>query len=180
MSDDDLLQFCSVNDVLRIEREPNGDLTIMSPNGGEAGEADAEVVYQLSAWARLTSSGTTFGSSAGFRLPDGSVRAPDCAFITWPVWNAISREQRQKFAPLCPEFVIELRSPTDRLKTLQAKMRVWVANGAQLAWLVDPKRKIVEVYRPGDAQPDVLEGATAVYGEGPVAGFVLELARIWQ
>lgn len=180
MSDDELLAFSSANDALQIEREPNGELTIMSPTGGEAAEADAEILYQLAAWARTGNAGATFGPSAGFRLRDGSVRSPDAAFLSWPVWNAISREERRKFVPACPEFVIELRSPTDRLKSVHEKMQQWINNGAELAWLIDPERQIVEVYRPGQEKPDVLEGVSAVYGEGPVAGFVLELARIWQ
>ena len=161
LSDDELLRFCAANDVLRIECEPNGELTVTSPTGAEAGEADAEITYQLSAWARVANSGTVFSSSAGFRLPDGSMRSPDCAYITWPVWNAVTREQRRGFAPLCPEFIIELRSPSDRLKGLQAKMWEWVANGARLAWLVDPERKTVEVYRPGATPATVTGDANA-------------------
>ena len=120
----------------------------------------------------------TFDSSAGFRLRDGSVRSPDAAWVAWPRWNVLSEKQREEFPPICPEFVIELRSPSDRLPELQAKMRLWVANGAEVAWLVDPARKTVEVYRAG-REAEVVEGGSAVEGDGPVAGFVLELGRVW-
>jgi Uma2 family endonuclease len=180
MTDEALLRFCAENDSLRIEREPNGELTVMTPAGSGSGRANANITTQLSVWADEDGRGTAFDSNAGFRLPDGSMRAPDASWISWPRWNALSREEQRGFAPLCPEFVIELRSPTDRLPDLQVKMGEWIRNGAELAWLVDPERQVVEVYRPGAEQADVLEGVTSVTGEGPVAGFVLELGRIWQ
>ncbi len=180
MTDDELLRFSACNESLRIEREPDGELSIMSPGGLEVGDVEAEVSFQLRAWANAHNSGKTFSSSAGFRLPDGSVRSPDASFLRWSKWNALTREQTRKYAPVCPDFVVEVRSPTDRWKALQGKMRMWVENGAELAWLIDPERKVVEVYRPGATLPDLLEGVTAVYGEGPVAGFVLEMANVWR
>ncbi len=150
----------------------------MSPSGSGTGRTNSELIYQLAAWARETNSGATFDSNAGFTLPDGSMRSPDAAWIAWPRWNALSKEEQEGFAPICPEFVIELRSPSDSLPELQTKMRLWVANGAEVAWLVDPSRKTVEVYRPG-REAEVLEGGSAVEGDGPVAGFVLELGRVW-
>ena len=180
LSDEQLLHFCAVNDLLRIEREADGELTVVSPTGTGAGHMDSEINYQLHAWARIANAGVVFGASAGFRLPDGSMRSPDASLATWSAWNALTREQQQTgFAPLCPAFVIEVRSPTDRLAVLQAKMAEWLKNGAALAWLIDPERKVVEVYRPNHAAPDLLQGVTAVYGEGPVASFVLEMARLW-
>ena len=107
------------------------------------------------------------------------MRSPDASLASWPRWNALSKRDQQRFAPICPEFVIELRSPSDSLPELQAKMSIWLANGAQLAWLIDPTRKAVEIYRPG-REPEPVEGASCVEGEGPVAGFVLDLARIWN
>jgi Uma2 family endonuclease len=106
------------------------------------------------------------------------MRSPDAALVSWPRWNALSEKQQESFPPICPEFVIELRSPSDRLAPLQEKMYEWIANGTELAWLVDPSRKAVEIYRPG-REVEVLEGASAVEGEGPVAGFVLELGKVW-
>lgn len=178
MSDEELLRFCAANDELRIERDSNGELIVMSPTGSGTGSTNSELNLQLALWARETNSGAVFDSSAGFTLPDGSMRSPDSAWISWPRWNALTENERQSFAPICPEFVIELRSRTDSLPELQAKMQMWIANGAELAWLIDPSRKTVEIYRRGRPAEEQ-EGHSAVYGEGPVGGFVLELGRIW-
>lgn len=178
MTDDELLRFSAANELLRIERDANGELIVMSPSGSGKGRTNSELNFQLAAWARQTNSGPTFDSNAGFTLPDGSVRSPDASWLAWDRWNALTPEQRKGFAPICPEFVIELRSPSDSLSELQTKMEMWTGNGSELAWLVDPERRAVEIYRPGQ-QPEVQEGHSAVYGEGPVAGFVLELGRIW-
>ncbi len=178
MTDEELMRFCAANEMVRVERDANGELILMSPSGSGTGRTNSELIYQLAAWARETNSGATFDSNAGFTLPDGSMRSPDAAWIAGPRWNALSKEEQEGFAPICPEFVIELRSPSDGLPELQAKMRLWVANGAEVAWLVDPPRKAVEVHRPG-RETEVLEGGSAVEGDGPVAGFVLELGRVW-
>ena len=178
MTDDELMQFCANNDPLRIERDSNGELIVMTPSGSEGGGVDTDVTLELGIWARRDGRGKVFGASAGFTLPDGSVRAADSHWVSWGKWNALTPEDQKRFAPICPEFVIEVRSEKDRLKPLQEKMQMWLANGAELAWLVDPSRKAVEIYRPG-REPEVLEGGSAVEGDGPVAGFVLELARIW-
>ena len=178
MTDDELMRFCAENNDLRVERDANGELIVMSPAGGGSSSRNAQLNRQLGNWADETGVGNTFDSSSGFRLPDGSMRSPDAALIAWPRWNALSEKQQEEFPPICPEFVIELRSPSDRLIPLQEKMRLWVANGAELAWLVDPSRKTVEIYRPG-REAEVVEGGSAVEGEGPVTGFVLELGKIW-
>ncbi len=178
MTDEELMRFCAANEMVRVERDANGELILMSPSGTGTGRTNSELNLQLALWARETNSGPTFDSNAGFTLPDGSMRSPDAAWIAWPRWNALTKEEQEGFAPICPEFVIELRSPSDSLPELQAKMRLWVANGAEVAWLVDPSRKAVEVYRPG-REAEVLEGGSAVEGDGPVAGFVLELGRVW-
>ena len=179
LTDDELLHFCAVNDPLRVERDKNGELILMTPTGAEGGGRNADLTIELGVWARQDGRGKVFDSNTGFTLPDGSMRSPDASWVSWPCWNALTHEQQKRFAPLCPEFVIELRSESDRLEELRAKMGEWIANGAELAWLIDPERKVVEVYRPG-REPEVLEGMSAVYGEGPVGGFVLELARIWS
>ena len=178
MTDEELMRFCAANDLLRIERDKNGELILMTPTGSEGGGRNADVTFELMLWARADGRGKVFDSNTGFTLPDGSMRSPDASWVSWPRWNALTHEEQKRFAPICPEFVIELRSESDRLEDLRAKMVEWIANGAELAWLIDPERKAVEVYRPGRA-PEVLEGLSAVYGEGPVRGFVLELARIW-
>ena len=178
MVDAELIRFSRLNRPLRIEQESNGDLLIMSPTGMEGSGANVELVVELALWARQDGRGKVFESNAGFRLPDGSVRSPDASWISWDKLNAIPREQQKKFGPLCPEFVVELRSENDRLNTLREKMHMWIDQGAELGWLVDPERKVVEIYRPG-REAEVVQGASAVYGDGPVSGFVLELARIW-
>ncbi len=178
MTDYELMRFSRVNEPLRIEQEGNGDLVIMSPTGLEGSGANAELTADLMIWARGDGRGKVFDSNAGFRLPDGSVRAPDGAWVSWGRWNALTREQQKRFAPLCPEFVIELRSENDGLRDLRAKMDMWLSQGAELAWLIDPERKVVEIYRPG-RKTELIEGASAIYGDGPLGGFVLELGRIW-
>ena len=178
LSDEELMEFCARNDKLRIERNKDGELLVMSPTGGGTSHKNSDINYQLTKWARETEVGLTFDSNAGFTLPDGSMRSPDAAWIAWSRWNALSEADKKRFSPICPEFVIELRSETDGLAELQNKMREWVENGAEVAWLIDPSRKTVEVYRAG-REVEVVEGGSAVEGDGPVAGFVLELGRVW-
>ncbi len=178
MNDEEFMRFSGVNEPLRMEQESNGEILVMSPTGMEGAGSNADLTGELVLWARQDGRGKVFDSNAGCRLPDGSVRAADAAWVSWPRWNALSRDEQRRFSPLCPEFLIELRSPSDRLADLQAKMRMWLANGAELAWLIDPERRIVEIYRPG-REPEIVEGMSAVEGEGPVSGFTIELARIW-
>jgi Uma2 family endonuclease len=179
MSDDEFMRFCSANEPTRFERDANGEIVVMSPTGIDGGAAEADVNLELGIWARGDGRGRAFGPSAGFRLPDSSVRAADAAWISWERLNSISAEQRKGFGPVCPEFVIEVRSKTDRLPPLQAKMEQWIANGAEVAWLIDPIEKTVAIYRP-DEQPEHLNEPTSVQGSGPIAGFELVMSRIWQ
>ena len=179
LTDEELMRFCAANGPLQIEQESNGELVVMSPTGSEGAGQNAEIVVDLGMWARVDGRGKVFDSNAGFRLPDGSVRAADAAWVSWTRWNQLSREEQRRFSPLCPEFVIELRSPNDRLVDVQAKMQMWLSNGAELAWLIDPERKLVEIYRPGREAESVV-GASSAEGDGPVAGFVLELHRLWS
>ena len=176
MSLDEFWRFSAENPELRLEREPNGDVVLMSPTLGGAGVRSSSIFGQLYMWAEKDGSGYALDSSTGCQLPDGSVRSADAAWISSQRWTP---PPVQDDAPVpFPDFVIEFRSKSDRLKPAQAKMLSWIGNGVQLAWLVDPHRKVVEIYRP--SQPvEVQEGHTAVYGEGPVGGFVLELSRIW-
>jgi Uma2 family endonuclease len=132
----------------------------------------------LGNWTEEDGRGYAFDSNTGFSLPDGSMLSPDASWVLASRWNTLTEEQKDSYSPICPEFVIELRSPSDRLPDLQAKMQAWIANGAELAWLVDPVRKVVEIYRPGQ-KVEVQDGHSAAYGEGSVGGFVLELGRVW-
>ena len=178
MTDEELLRFCAANDGLRIERDKDGELIVMTPAGGETGDKNSDIIADLKIWTRQDGRGRSFDSNTGFTLPDGSMRAPDAAWIAGSRWNALSKEERSRFAPLCPDFIIELRSPSDALPELQAKMEQWIANGAQLAWLIDPIEQAVSIYRPGQAI-EALHQPTSVQGDGVMAGFELVMARIW-
>jgi Uma2 family endonuclease len=178
MTDEELFRFCGANEMLRVERDANGELILMSPSGLEGDGANAEVTTDLTVWARQDGRGKSFGSNGGFTLPDGSMRSPDGAWLSWQRWNALASTERKRFGHVTPEFVIELRSESDSLVELQEKMKIWIANGVDLAWLIDPKRKVVEIYRPGE-QPEIHEQPTSVQGDGPVVGFELVMARIW-
>jgi Uma2 family endonuclease len=179
MSDADFLRFCAANEPMRFERGADGEIIVMSPTGTEGSGYETDVTIELALWARADGRGRAFGSNAGFKLPDTSVRAADAAWVTWQRWNSVSREEREGFAPICPEFVIEVRSRTDRLAPLQEKMEQWITNGAEVAWLIDPIEKAVTVYRPG-VEPEFHAHPTSVQGTGPIAGFELVLSKIWD
>ncbi len=178
MADDEFMRFSGENELVRMEREANGEIIVMSPTGSDGGSTELEVGIELGIWARGDGRGKAFGPSAGFTLPDTSVRAADAAWVSWERWNALSVDQQKGFAPVCPEFVIEVRSETDRLAALEAKMGLWISNGAEVAWLIDLKRRVVTIYRPGE-EPEVHEDPSSVRGDGPVRGFELVMARIW-
>ena len=179
LSKREYIAFCAANRDLRIEREPDGRLTITPPAFSRTGYQNSEVSGQLSGWAIRDGSGVAFDSSAGFDLPDGSNRAPDAAWVRKARLAALSKEERDGFLPLCPDFVIELRSHSDVLATLQEKMREYIANGAQLGWLIDPFELTVTVYRPGRAA-EVLREPASVSAEVELPGFELHLARVWH
>ncbi len=178
LTDDELIAFSRRNRLYRIEQNANGELEIMSPVGGNGSHFEALVIGQLSLWAEQHD-GVSFSSNAGFRLPDGSVLSPDAAWVSDDRWNALSREEQRRFAPLCPEFVIEILSESDSRRVLEAKMRLWLANGAQLAWMIDPYAATVSVYRPG-SPVEVLERPDFLDAGKPVAGFRLTTSKLWQ
>jgi Uma2 family endonuclease len=177
LSDDQLIALCAINEVW-IERNAHGELLLMPPAVSDIGRQELDVAGQLWTWAKRDGTGVAFGPSSGFRLPNTAVRAADAAWIRRPRWEAISAEEREKFAPLCPDFVIELRSPSSRLRDAQDKMAEWVANGAQLGWLIDPRFRHVYVYRP-DAPVERLENPAELSGDPLLPGFVLDLREIW-
>ena len=179
MTDEQFFAFCQINRELRIERSARGELVIMSPTGSETGERNFSLIVQLGIWVERDGTGVGFDSSSGFTLPNGAVRSPDAAWIKKSRWEAISSEQRQKFAPICPDFVVELRSASDSLKVLQDKMEEYVENGALLGWLIDPNQKRVYVYRP-PGEMECLENPETVSGEPVLSGFVLDLNKIWR
>ena len=149
----------------------------MAPAGADLGGRNANLIVDLGIWARVDGTGKVFDSSAGFTLPNGAVRAPDAAWVRLDRWHAVSAEARKKFAPICPDFVVELRSPTDRLKVLRGKMVEYVSQGAQLGWLLDPFSHRAEIYRPG-REVQVLDRPATLPGEEVLPGFVLDLHGI--
>jgi Uma2 family endonuclease len=150
----------------------------MPPAGSEAGEREGRIAVRLGTWAERDGTGVFISSSGGFRLPNGAVRAADAAWVARSRWEAIPAEERKKFAPLAPDFVIELRSPSDRLGDLQGKMDEWIANGVRLGWLIDPGPRHVYVYRLG-APVERLENPAELSGDPLLPGFVLDLREIW-
>ena len=169
-------RLCGVNPELLLERTAAGELQIMSPTGGETGLMNAELVAQLVLWNRQTRQGIVFDSSTGFHLPNGAIRSPDVAWIRRERWEALSPSQKRGFVPLCPDFALELCSPTDEWEALQAKLREYLANGLRLGWLIDPAGR-VEIYRPGQLAELQTRPAT-LSGENVLPGFVLNLTGI--
>ena len=178
ISADSFFDFCQLNSHLRIERTPTGKLVIMSPAGSETGNRNFKLIQQLANWSDRDSSGIGFDSSAGFVLPNGATRSPDASWIKLTRWNALSAEQKAKFAPICPDFVAELRSPSDNLKMLQDKMQEYIDNGASLGWLIDRTTRQVYIYRP-DSEAKGLDNPQTICGNPVLSGFVLDLAKIW-
>ncbi|PSB43924.1 hypothetical protein C7B80_22355 [Cyanosarcina cf. burmensis CCALA 770] len=179
MNDDDFYNLCQVNPNLKLERTSTGELVVMPPTGGEGGKGEADLIVDLGIWNRQTQLGIVFSSSTGFKLPNGAARSPDAAWVELSRWEALTPEQRRKFPPLAPDFVIELRSPTDELEPLQAKMQEYMDNGVRLGWLVNPQQRIVEVYRQGQPK-QVLDSPSSLSGEEVLPGFVLDLSRIFE
>ena len=173
------MKSCGRNPELRIERNKDGELIVMAPVGGTGSERNLEPVVQLATWAKADGRGKAFDATCGFILPNGAMRPSDAAWVTLPRLNALTAVEREKFLPLCPEFVAELRSRTDTLRGLLDKMRDYMENGAQLGWLIDPgTRGRFHIYRPNQ-EPQILEYPATVSADQPLTGFVLDLAEIW-
>lgn len=175
---DEYFEFASQNRDVRIERTKEGALEIMSPAGGKSGHRNAEITFQLQAWKKSNGKGLAFDSSTGWELPNGASLAPDASWITLEKWNSISDDQKEKFPPLCPDFVIELRSPSDRLTNVRKKMEEYISCGAKLGWLIDPLKKTVHIYRAGK-DVEILAQPASVSGEDVLPGFTLQLAEIF-
>ncbi len=176
LTEEQFARLCRVNPELLLERTAAGELQIMSPTGGETGLLNAELVAQLVLWNRQTRQGIVFDSSTGFRLSNGAIRSPDVAWIKRERWEALSPSQRRGFVPLCPDFVLELCSPTDDWEALQTKLREYLANGLRLGWLLDPAGR-VEIYRSGQLAELQTRPAT-LSGENVLPEFVLNLTEI--
>lgn len=177
-SAEELFEFCALNPELRIERTAEGDLIVRTPPGWGSGHRSAEVVRALTAWASEDKTGLVSDSSAGFLLPNGAMRSPDASWVLGSRVAAVSPEDRERFLPRSPDFVMELRSPSDRLPDLQAKMEEYRQTGVRLGWLIDPRERRVHVYRPGQAVT-VLEEPAEVAGDPELPGFLLDLGPVW-
>ena len=172
-------QFCQINRDLRIERTAEGDLEIMSPSGGETGARNLELARIIGNWARKEGNGITFDSSTGFELPDGSVRSPDIAWIQRSRLAILTAEQKKQFLPLCPDFVIELRSLSDSLSKLQEKMEAYLESGLRLGWLIDPASRTVWVYRP-ETEVVELKNPVSLSGEAVLPDLGVPMKTVWQ
>lgn len=179
MSDQEFFDFCQRHSDLRIELTSEGDLIIMPPTGGETGHSNFKLTAHFANWVEANGTGVGFDSSTEFALPNGAFRSPDVAWVRNERWEALATNERQRFPPLCPDFVIELRSRTDRLSTLQAKMQEYIDNGAQLGWLIDPLQKKVWIYLP-NAAVECIENSATVSGDPVLPGYVLSLEKIWR
>lgn len=178
LTEEQFALLCQENRDLRFELTAQQELVIMPPAGSETGWRNNEMSYLLTAWTKADGTGLAFDSSAGFTLPNGAIRSPDASWVQRDRWNALTQEQREKFAPLCPDFVVELRSRTDRLADLQEKMQEYMDNGARLGWLLDPIDTRVYIYRPG--QPvEMLENPDTLSGDLVLPGFVLPVHELW-
>jgi Uma2 family endonuclease len=179
MTDEQFAEFCAEHPDLWFEMTAEGELIVMPPTFTKTGFRNRAIIVQLDRWAEQDERGMVGGASEGFVLPNGARRSPDASWTPRSVIPELSLESLEGYWHVCPAFVVELRSRSDRFRTLRAKMREYIENGAQLGWLIDPETKTVEVYRPG-REPELLSGLESLAGEGPVNGFVLDLRKVWD
>ena len=177
LTDDAFYALCQANPEVKFERTSVGELIVMPPTGGTTGDRNAEITFQLRAWNKVAELGKTFDSSTMFQLPNGAYRSPDAAWIALERWSALTAEERDVFPPICPDFIVELRSPSDGLRAAQNKMQEYMNNGTRLGWLINPKNHQVEIYRQGQ-EKEILKAPTHLSGEQVLPGFVLELKGI--
>src|SRR5260370_24555529 len=178
MNANEFLKFCQLNAELGVERTSGGNIIVMAASGGKSGRRNAKLIVAFGRWAEKDGSGQFFDSSTEFILPNRAGRAPDLSWVRNERCNSLTSKEQEQFPPLCPDFVVELRSPTDRLKILMTKMDEYIANGAQLGWLIDPLERKVYIYRPGVAA-EVLDDPTEVSGGPLLKGFVLDVQSLW-
>jgi Uma2 family endonuclease len=178
LTEERFFNLCQDNRDLRLELTAQGELIIIGPTTSETGRRNANLIFQLCLWAQQDGTGECFDSSAGFTLPNGAKVSPDASWVRRERYEALSAEEREQFAPLCPDFVIELRSKTDRLARLQSRMVEYIENGARLGWLIDPAAKRVYVYRP-DRAVETLDAPETIAGDPALPKFVLQLQEIW-
>ncbi|MDG2990051.1 Uma2 family endonuclease [Candidatus Synechococcus calcipolaris G9] len=179
VTDEEFLEFVKSNPDIRFERAAVGELIAMSPTGSQSGHYNSELNGDVVLWNRQQRLGKVFDSSTGFHLPNGAIRSPDVAWVAQDRWDALAVEQQKGFAPLCPDFVIELVSETDDLATIQAKMQEYIENGCRLGWLINPKTRTVEIYRCGGGV-EMVSFDTAISGEDVLLGFQLNLRVLFS
>jgi len=179
LTDDEFFALCQLNRDLRFERTSQGDIIIMPPTGAATGNRNADITRQLGNWAKRDGTGAVFDSSTGFKLPNGADRSPDSAWIPHSRLATLTAKQKEKFPPVCPDFVIELLSPTDTLAMTLAKMDEYIENGARLGWLIDPEVRQIHVYRPRQAVV-IMENVAEIAADPELPGFVLDLREIWE
>ncbi|MGK7875452.1 MAG: Uma2 family endonuclease [Xenococcaceae cyanobacterium] len=170
--------LATANRDLRLERTAHGELIIMPPTGGNTGKCNAQLSAQFVNWNNQTKLGEVFDSSTAFRLPNGADRSPDVSWVKIERWNQLTPEQQDTFPPLCPDFVVELRSRNDTMESLRRKMQEYLDNGMSLGWLIDPKNRIVEIYKP-QQEVKVLNSPNTLSGENVLPGFSLNLEMVW-
>lgn len=178
LTEDQFFELCQINELIRFERNADGSLLLMPLVGGLTSNRNANLSAQLGMWNRDESLGVAFGSCTGFILPNGAMRSPNVAWLKREKWDALTQEQKEKFPPVCPDFVVELRSQTDCLQRLQNKMREYRDNGSQLGWLIDLETQQVEIYRPSQ-EIEALQSPASLSGEKVLPGFVMNLESIW-
>lgn len=176
LTDDEFYDFCQANPSLHIEREADGQIVFQMPTNTKTGLRNADLITELVLWNRKTKLGLVADSSAGFTLPDTSVRAPDVSWISHERWNALSEQEQDKFAHICPDFVIELMSDSDEKYTLPKKMEKYLQNGVRLGWVIDPFNGQTTIYRPG-CEPETVLFTTELGGETILPGFILNLSE---
>jgi len=179
MTDDEFSSFCAEHPDLNFEMTAEGEIIVMAPTRFLTGASNSDVDAQLNYWAKRDRRGVVCDSSTGFVLPNGARRSPDASWTLKSRVKKVGAREKKGFLHLCPDFVIEIKSHSDRMRTVHAKMREYLANGAQLGWLIDPENRSVEIYRP-DGQVESRTSITKLKGEGPVAGFVLDLTYVWD
>jgi Uma2 family endonuclease len=172
------VELAIANRDLQLERTATGELIVNPPTGGETGRINSDLSGQLWLWNGQNRLGTAFSSSTGFHLPNGAIRSPDASWVRQERWDALTPEQKESFIPLCPDFVVELRSKSDNMEPLRAKMREYMNNGARLGWSIDRKNRKVEIYRQ-NREVEVLENPKTLSGEDVLPEFVLDLAEVW-
>ena len=177
LTDQAFMNLCQANPLLRLERTAGGEVEAMSPSGAKSGYRNLDLAGQVREWNRKARHGFAFDSSSGFRLPNSAIRSPDTSWVKNERWISLSAEEQEQFAPLCPDFVVEIASPSDEREALRAKLREYISQGARLGWLIDPFLREVEIYRPGQ-DAELLSSPATLSGEDVLPGLVVDLSEI--